>query len=374
MSRSPRRLKRGEIERREAEALVESVLAKYPKRIEPRDEQYESTSPWQVLEYGDELLAKRDLVLEIFRKNNVDLLAALAKPVTGTALATADFTVATDNQEYFYRNKMEYALYWCNDENKIRLAVHKRRSYRKLPITSSSIERPEILAKALEIIDDLNARGEEARKYQSLMLRCDQSGKVSGGLLENGKPHPVFEPLSDEILGQRYSYSPNGFFQINLPMYEVALLEMKRWILGDSVLDLYAGVGTIGLSIARDKKLTLVELNASAVAEMQANIASAAVIPEPAAVLAKSEDALSHIADKDTVIVDPPRAGLHRDVVDELLKQKTKRVIYLSCNPTTQARDVKMLVDGGYRIEFAKAFNFFPRTLHIENLVVLGHK
>lgn len=354
--------KRGEIERRQAEETLARVLAKFPRRVEPRDLQYESTSPWQVLEYADELEAKKELVREIFLQADLDLTKLVG-----------DFDIATDGQEYFYRNKMEYALYWDNAESKIRLAVHKRRSYKKIPIESSSIERPEILARALEIVEDLNVRGEQARKYQSLMLRCDQRGKVAGGLFENGKPHPVFPNLTDDILGRKYSYSPNGFFQINLPVYELALTEIAKWVEGENALDLYAGVGTIGLSVARDKELTLVETNASAVEEMRANIESTERGFTPVAVLARSEDSLSHIAGKDTVIVDPPRAGLHEDVVKELLKQNTPRVVYLSCNPTTQARDVKMLTDGGYKMDHVKVFNFFPRTLHIEVLTILSH-
>ena len=372
------------------------------KTIAPRDAQYESTSPWQIYTLEDELQLKKEAVRDTF------LVAEVWLP---------EFEIATDGQDYFYRNKMEYALYWDNEESKIRLAVHKRRSYKKLPIESSSIERPEILKRALEVVDDLNARGEQARKYQALMLRCNQKGEVAGGLFENGKPHPVFPNLTDEILGREYSYSPNGFFQINLPVYELALQEIAKWVQGENILDLYAGVGTIGLSVARDKKLTLVEVNAAAVKEMRVNAtesesasrlvanglgedsplaygnsphtvlskgedtpaSSHTVLTKsenifPHVVLAKSEDALDYIAGKDTVIVDPPRAGLHEDVVNELLKQNTPRVIYLSCNPETQARDVKMLMNGGYKIDHVKAFNFFPHTLHVENLVILSRE
>ena len=71
-----------------------------------------------------------------------------------------------------------------------------------------------------------------------------------------------------------------------------------------------------------------------------------------------------------TVIVDPPRAGCDKKLIEKLLEVHPKKIIYLSCNPATQARDVKMLLDG-YNIEAMKTFNFFPRTPHIENLVVL---
>lgn len=216
----------------------------------------------------------------------------------------------------------------------------------------------------------LNARGEEARKYQSLLLRCSQDGEVSGGLYENKKPHPVFEPLEDQILGQTYSYSPNGFFQINLPVYELALKEIQKYIKTEEVLDLYAGVGTIGLSVARDRKLTLVEADKSAFSELIRNTNN---LSNARAILDKSENIVSYIKSHQTIIVDPPRAGLDRKLIESLLETAPPTVIYLSCNPATEARDVRMLLEK-YQIESVKTFNFFPHTPHIENLVVLDRR
>ena len=79
---------------------------------------------------------------------------------------------------------------------------------------------------------------------------------------------------------------------------------------------------------------------------------------------------LDCILQDQTVILDPPRAGLDEKLVARLAKVKPKTIIYLSCNPITQARDIKQLL-GAYKIQKIKTFNFFPRTPHIENLVVL---
>lgn len=350
-----------------------------PYRVKPQDPCYLSTSPWQIMQYQYELQQKSELVVELFREHGI-----IIKPPE----------IITDGQEYYYRNKMEYALYWNNQTNQIELAFHQRGSHRKFPITQSSLEHPEIFNQARKIIDDLNVRGEEARKYQSLLLRCNQSGEVSGGLYENHKPHPTFSPLTDTILGYTYSYSPNGFFQINLPVYELALQEIRKHITTDEVLDLYAGVGTIGLSVARDKQLTLVECDKSAFTEMVKNI-TVEDISEPGkarisaghpwrqdgrtrvrngnifTILSKSEEALSYIEPSQTVILDPPRAGCDRKLINKLLEVKPQKIIYLSCNPATQARDIKLLLEK-YQIEEIKTFNFFPHTPHIENLVILS--
>ena len=238
------------------EAIATKISNPSKFRVEPKDECYLSTSPWQIIDYNYELQLKQELVTEIFREHHINIDTP---------------EIFTDNKDYYYRNKMEYALYWDHDTSKIYLAFHQRGSHRKTPIAKSSIERPEIFTKAQQVVDELNSNHDEARRYQSLLLRCNQKGEVSGGLYENHKPHPVFPFLTDTIMGHEYSYSPNGFFQINLPVYEMALQEIKQHITTDEVLDLYSGVGTIGLSVACDKTLTLVECDKYAYSELRKN-------------------------------------------------------------------------------------------------------
>ena len=362
----------------EAIATKISNLSQY--RVKPLDECYLSTSPWQIIDYTHELQLKQELVTEIFREHHINIDTP---------------EILTDGKDYHYRNKMEYALYWDHDTNKIHLAFHQRGSHRKIPITQSSIERPEIFAKAQQIVDDLNTSHDEARRYQSLLLRCNQQGEVSGGLYENHQPHPVFPPLSDEILGHSYTYSPNGFFQINLPVYEMTLTEIKRHITTDAILDLYSGVGTIGLSVARDKTLTLVECDKYAFGEMAKNITiedisrptGSELARSPVttgatkrvrngnifAILEKSELVTDYINYNQTVILDPPRSGCDKRLINKLLEVTPEKIIYLSCNPATQARDISLLFDK-YKITTVKTFNFFPHTPHIENLVILSRK
>ena len=414
------------------EAIAEEIENPSNHRIAPKDACFLSTSPWQIMDYDFELEQKTLLLEEQFNQFGIELFGISATFVERDDRESArndgpddrcpKSLIQTDHNDFFYRNKMEYALYWDNGQGKIFLAFHERGSHRKIPIENSSIERPELFKKAQKIVDDLNARHEEARKYQSLLLRCNKNGEVSGGLYENKKPHPTFKNLTDEILGNAYSYSPNGFFQINLPVYEMALLEIKKHIKTKKVLDLYAGVGTIGLSVASDKDLTLVECNKFAYAELEENCASTffedtlattgasakaapvtnqkseetracSVSPNdvdsgpkgqtgcglsgvrekrPRAILDQSENALDYIAPDQTVIVDPPRAGCDKKLLNKLIEILPEAIIYLSCNPATQARDVKILLDSKkYKIVSATPFNFFPRTPHLENLIIL---
>ena len=341
-----------------AEGIVTKIINANPHRIKPKDDCFVSTSPWQIMDYNFELEQKAELIKEAFGQEGIDNLA--------------DINIETDGNEYFYRNKMEYSLWWDNDTEKISLAFHKRGTHRKAPIDGSSIERPEIFAEATRIVDELNANGDEARRYQALMLRANQNGEVSGGLLENGKPHPKFKTLTDTILGHKYTYSPNGFFQINIPVYEMALMEIKKHIDADlPIVDMYSGVGTIGLSIAgAEQSVALVETNKDAYMELEKNCHN---VENAQPALSAAENALEYIKYDINLIVDPPRAGLDNALTESILEKMPRKVIYLSCNPTTQARDIAKLLTK-YNIAQIVGFNFFPRTPHIENLIVLERK
>ena len=334
-----------------AEAIATDVHTLSVHRIDAKDECFLATSPWQIMDYDYELAEKQALVIENFREHHIDL----ATP-----------PIFTDGQPYHYRNKMEYSLYWDHSTSEISLAFHIRGTHRKIPITKSSIERPEILEAATKIIQDLNHAHAEARSYQSLLLRCNQKGEVSGGLFEKHQPHPAFTNLTDSIMGRTYSYSPNGFFQINLPVYELALKSIAPHISTTKVLDLYSGVGTIGLSVASDRDLTLVEVDKSAYQELCKNATAENTHP----VLAKSESVLDYVTPDTTVILDPPRAGCDATLINRLIEVAPPIIIYLSCNPATQARDIAALLSK-YQIDEVKIFNFFPRTPHIENLLIL---
>lgn len=337
-----------------AEAVATDIIEASPERVAPRDNCYLSTSPWQIMTEAAEVKYKSELVVEAFRQEGIEL------PLV---------EIKGDGNFWHYRNKMEYSLWYDHDTAQIYPAFHRRGSHQKVIAESSSIERPEIWTEIGRIIAELNANGDEARRYQSIMIRCNQAGEVRSMLYEMNQPHPTASPLSDVICGHEYTYSPSGFFQINLPVYEMALNEIKYFIDTDGVVDMYSGVGTIGLSTAGDRELTLVETDNYAYAELEHNIPADS--RNIKGVHAKSEEALEYITGDATIIVDPPRAGLDAKVVGRLLEALPPKIIYLSCNPATQARDVKLLLEK-YKTVHNQSFNFFPRTPHIENLIILS--
>lgn len=127
---------------------------------------------------------------------------------------------------------------------------------------------------------------------------------------------------------------------------------------------MYGGVGSIGLSVSNNP--TIIELD-DATAKMAIHNTKDS---DAKVIQASSEKALDYIIKDKILIVDPPRAGLHKNVINRILHTKPKKVIYLSCNPATQARDIKLL-ESNYLVSFFEGYNFFPRTPHIETLAVM---
>ena len=378
------------------EAVVEEVILPSPDRIQPRDpDSYLSTSPWQIMPLELEQTYKAQLIDDAFTLHDVTLPGTIE--------------VYCDNVAYGYRNKVEFS--WYSEAGKhgdtLDLAFFRRGSKGKIVVNGTSLARPEINNLARAIRDLLHHKHTSARQLKTLLIRCDQSGScvwqlylkdrsseiitageaatlpAQGGEIIYSDPrspasriterlaHFGNTTLTDTVLGVPFRYACEGFFQVNLPVYEQALRDMRQWVpltTDQPILDFYAGVGTIGLTIASGN-VTLVEINADAVREMQRNITELGHT-NACAVLAPSEQALDHITGREIVIVDPPRAGLHPDVIATLLQQLPPRILYLSCNPVTQARDVALLQQH-YRIAWHRGYNFFPRTPHIEHLVVL---
>lgn len=383
------------------EGVVTEILEKSPERIVPRDEDsYLSTSPWQIMQLSSERTYKANLIEEAFRLHNVTL--------------PGEINVFTDGVEFNYRNKVEFS--WFGDlidggtTETLDLSFFKRGSKGKVIVEGTSLAHPNINKLAIEIRNLLRTKPITARQLKTLLIRTDQQGNTvwqlyvkdrladlisreeAAQLSAKGSEIIYSDPkspasrvterlvkfgdttLTDTILGVTFNYACEGFFQVNIPVYEKALRDMRDWIDHENnlpTLDLYSGVGAIGLTIGGDD-ITLVEINEHAVSEMQRNItklnrANAKVI------LAPSEKSLEYITGEQIVIVDPPRAGLHADVVRRLLETEPPRIIYLSCNPVTQARDISLLQEK-YKIVHHQGYNFFPRTPHIEHLVILDRK
>lgn len=375
------------------EGIAADVITASPDRVAPVDpDSYLSTSPWQIMSFDAEQRYKAELIRDAFSMQKMVL--------------PSEIDIYNDQAIYGYRNKIEFSWYWDNERECLELSFYRRGSHGKIPVSGTSLARPEINQAAGRIRDLLRGRGVQARQLKTLMLRCDQQGNVAAQLYVMQPDFTLFSDqdfvslnirgfemimsdphspasvitkrlqslgktsLSDTVLGVPFRYTVDSFFQINLPVYQQALGDMQAWVEPSlPTVDLYSGVGSIGLTVG-GSDVTLVEINQSAVSEMKRNIAAQKRPASVKAVLAASEQATNYILPEQTVIVDPPRAGLHSKVVTRLLEVKPQRIIYLSCNPVTQARDIALLA-ASYDISYHRGYNFFPRTPHIEHLVVL---
>ena len=187
--------------------------------------------------------------------------------------------------------------------------------------------------------------------------------------------------MEDELCGKRFRISPQSFYQVNAKQCEVlyrTAIDVAHLTGAETLLDAYCGTGTIGLCASGGcKQLIGVELNADAIRDAKENarrngVENARFLCDDAGrfmqKLAKEGNA------PDVVMMDPPRAGSDQKFLQSLLMLKPKRVVYVSCNPETLARDLRVLVDGGYRAEWATPVDMFPGTEHVETVVLLSHK
>lgn len=366
------------------EGVVETVHTPSEDRVSPEEPlSYLSTSPWQILSYEAEGKAKQEILSATFKHEGVSGI---------------NWDELYVGEEFFsYRNKMELG-FWGDDEG-LHLAHYVRGTHGKQKVQGSALAMDCINEAARAVRDELNRLNIWGGDLKTVMLRANQEKMTVGSLfikkeldmsdfqlpkelkgldIYYSEPKsPASVPtkklyslgditLTDTILGKNIMYDVLSFFQVNLPVFEAAASQIKKVLGVQSSADFYSGVGTIGIPVGAQ---TLVDSDAANIAMARKNVQGT----DTNVIHATSETALDHITKDKVLIVDPPRAGLHKDVVGRILAVQPEKVIYLSCNPVTQARDVNMLTSG-YKITEARGYNFFPRTPHIESLIVLELK
>ncbi|MFW5894299.1 MAG: 23S rRNA (uracil(1939)-C(5))-methyltransferase RlmD [Bacillota bacterium] len=184
------------------------------------------------------------------------------------------------------------------------------------------------------------------------------------------------DAIYDTLLGMHYKISHRSFYQINPEqtekLYQKAL-EIADLKTTDTVLDAYCGIGTIGLSAAsKVKRVIGIESVAQAIEDARAN-AKRNEVDNAEFHTGKVEEMIPTFKDEpiDVLFVDPPRKGLKRPFIDAVIDKGIPRMVYISCNVSTLARDLNLLVSNGYRIDSVTPFDMFPQTSHIETVVRL---
>lgn len=182
--------------------------------------------------------------------------------------------------------------------------------------------------------------------------------------------------IKEKIALFEFKISANSFFQTNTSGAEILYEKVKEYagLSGkESVVDLYSGAGTIAIFLADSaKELTGIEISKSAVQDAEANCRDNG-ISNCRFILGDIKDCLEHVKRPDVMIIDPPRTGMHKNVVKQILDMAPAKIIYVSCNPATMARDLGMMKDN-YKVLEVQPVDMFPHTYHIESVARIERK
>ena len=377
-----------------AEATAVELLSASPERIEERCRHGGEPcpgAPWQALPYERQLAEKERQVGEALRR-----LGGL----DGFALEPIVPAVET----WRYRNKLEYTF--GRGDRGLVLGFHRRGSWREILDAAgcllASKRADAARAAVLEWADshriDPYDRGRGAGTLRNLVVREGRrSGQVQTRLVTSAAeiPRPPVDlhtmvegpgggtagptgalgagRLVERIGGVEVEVSATAFLQTNTEtadrLYE-AVAEYADLRGGERLFDLYCGVGTIGLALARRAgEVWGIESLPEAVADAERNAGRNAITNArfvAADARAAVRPLLAEAGRPDVVVVDPPRAGLSKKVVRRLLECGARRIVYVSCNPTTLAPNAAQLGEGGYRLRRVRPVDMFPQTPHVE--------
>lgn len=374
------------------EAEVTEILTKSNYRVEPKEKHFLSCSPWQIISYEKQIEYKKKIILDGFFQP------------TKEVFEITDFYQATDLFEY--RTKIEYSF-----TDDLSLAFHKRGDYAtKIKLESGCILiNKDTNSIALNIVEQLKKLGFNYNLLKSLVLRYSfandcvisvlfikdenispninlVSKKHKGHLNVYSNPKTSIssvdkilaiigeKELYEIILQRKFYYGFDSFFQNNIKLFEKAIDIIKDNILGKKIVDLYCGVGVIGLSVCDNvNEIVGFENVFSSVDYANRNVFVNNIQKNVSFFSLPSEDIDGEVLKDSCLIVDPPRAGMHKKLIKKILSFLPQRIIYLSCNPVTQGRDLFWLLDK-YSVSKLYGFDFYPNTPHVESLLILDKK
>lgn len=336
-------------------SLVE-VVRPSPQRVAPPCPYFGRCGgcDFQQLDYSAQLDAK----VEIIR----DCLRRIARLET-----LPEIPVTPAPRPWEYRGRAQ----WQHDPERRRLGYFERGSHRVCDVAKCPVLVPALQ----ETLDNLRSALRDGRASGDVHVFQAVAGDTGVSVSPAAGGAPARE-VSRRILGHDYAFSADGFFQINhdlLPALITAAINDAR---GQVALDLYCGAGLFTLPLAdRFRQVTGVEANAAALSLAARNLGSAGLNNARLACAPVGEwldrEAQPGAA-VDFVLVDPPRTGLEDGVAHHLSHiLRPAHIAYVSCDPATLARDLKVILGNGYEIESIRALDMFPQTHHVETVVHL---
>lgn len=253
-----------------------------------------------------------------------------------------------------------------------------RHVYTRVSGTNRDVLAVVVATKKLDLSPLRERLSGTAVKGLILNINTSETNKILGekSLVVFGSDH-----ITDRLCGTDFDIYPDFFFQVNRflteRLYNKAV-KLAALTGRETVFDLYCGAGTLTMALAKHaKRVVGVEIVPSAVKSAKESV-KRAQSENVEIILGEAEKEAPRLIKKgivpDCVVVDPPRKGCGAELIGMLLEIKCKKIVYVSCDPATLARDVKMLTNGGYQLCSAYPFDMFPFTHHVETVVLLSRK
>jgi 23S rRNA (uracil1939-C5)-methyltransferase len=355
-------------------ARLKEVVTASPQRVEPRCPHFGTCGgcDWQHIAHGTQLHFREEIL-----RSQLKRVGHLADVLVRPTLRMRD--------PWNYRNRVQLHL----DEDG-QLGFLAPRQHHVVPIRECHVMHP-LLAEvfsALEIdfpeLKGVSIRAGVTTGEQLLIL--ETVGETAPALeadvpvscvllLEDGTPvtYVGHNYITENAAGRSFRISSTSFFQVNTAQLEHLVKTVQQYLSpqgNEALLDVYCGVGVLGLSLA-DAVSTVVGIDESEAAIADAWFNSQD-LENVQYIQGRTEEILPSLDQQaDAVILDPPRQGCHEKALAALLNLAPRKVVYVSCDPATLARDLGRLVQGGYELVEIQPLDMFPQTCHIEAVALL---
>ncbi len=343
-----------EIKGKTAFAEIEKIIESSTQRIEPPCVYFGQCGGcnFQQMNYGAQLAAKVGIIRDCLHR-------------IGKIEYEKEIEIVPSPRELRYRSRAQ----WHVDSRERTIGYYRRLTHEVIDVKECPILVPELEA----ALNDTRANLDWSRVGSSRFEVYAAAG--SDGKISKYSPE-IFEPTNEVVLnalGEKYFYSAKSFFQGNPFLVEPLVKAAIDGASGRTALDLFSGVGLFTLPLARNfGQVVAVEDHDIAVEFAEKNVSRAGL--GNVRLVHESVDKFIGSLDGeaiDFVLLDPPRAGAKPVTVKRLASLKPKQVSFVSCEPSTLARDLRIFIDHGYVLDSIVAFDLFPQTHHVETIVKL---
>jgi 23S rRNA (uracil1939-C5)-methyltransferase len=352
------RVKINQIKGKTAFAEIVEILESSPDRVEPRCRYFGRCGgcDFQQLNYQAQLEAKVGIVRDCLSR-------------IGKINYEPEIPIVGSPKPYEYRSRAQ----WHVDTRKKKIGYFQRKTHDIIDVETCPIIVPELA----EILTELR----ETIVWESFWSEIVEIETAAANTEVSIYSTEIMEPtdeISFDANGEKYLHDATSFFQGNPFLIEQLIEAAVGDANGATALDLYCGVGLFTLPLARKFKAVIgVEGYDKAVDFAGRNVEQAQLSnvtfqrENVGEWLKENAEKLKNI---DFVLLDPPRAGTEKETIESLIKISPKQISYVSCEPSTLARDLKILTENGYSIDSITAFDLFPQTHHVETVVRLNLK